>query len=152
MVIPIILLSLAQARLYTSNNHPNFGTKPIYGKQPRDEACDVTVAGVAGCSGMIDIGSNGSEMFYWMTYAEGQDINAMNNTTPVIMWLQGGPGCSSMTGLFFELGPLRVASDCVPYKAALSWNKYYHLLFVDNPIGAGYSFAGAKEDYVTSYT
>lgn len=76
----------------------------------------------------------------------------MNNTTPVIMWLQGGPGCSSMTGLFFELGPLRVAKDCVPYKAALSWNKYYHLLFVDNPIGAGYSFAGAKEDYVTSYT
>lgn len=92
-------------------------------------------------------------MFYWMLYKNGTSSIEATDKTPVILWLQGGPGCSSMTGLFEELGPLRLNQTTMElYKTPISWQNDYHLLFIDNPIGAGYSYAASKDDYVTNYT
>lgn len=62
----------------------------------------------------------------------------------MILWLQGGPGASSLYGLFEEIGPFRVggASGDVTQEYALewnphSWNRNYSLLFVDSPVGTG---------------
>lgn len=48
----------------------------------------------------------GSNMFFWYYPAQNGDPNA-----PLIMFLQGGPGASSMFGLFSEMGPYKVSAD-----------------------------------------
>ncbi|EER14821.1 conserved hypothetical protein [Perkinsus marinus ATCC 50983] len=55
---------------------------------------------------------------------------------PLILWLNGGPGCSSMIGLFKENGPCRF--NDTDY-SDLSWNEQANLLYVDQPAGTGFS-------------
>ena len=80
--------------------------------------------------------SCGSNLFYWFFPAI--DGNA---SAPLLMWLNGGPGSTSMYGLFNEHGPFSVAADgqtLVP--RAASWNNHYAMLYVDNPVGTGFSY------------
>ena len=59
---------------------------------------------------------------------------------PLVLWLQGGPGCSGGLGLFWELGPYRVHEDKVTlYKNADSWNSIANVLMIDQPAGTGFS-------------
>ena len=62
-----------------------------------------------------------------------------------MIWLQGGPGGSSMFGLFAEMGPYSLEPVGPDKKMTTvlrnsSWNKNYGMLFIDNPVGAGFSF------------
>ena len=82
-----------------------------------------------------------STLHYWFAAYEGKDDW---RTKPVVLWLNGGPGCSSMDGLFLELGPLRVAPGSPNGKARLerrpsSWHRAAHALFLDQPVGTGFS-------------
>jgi cathepsin A (carboxypeptidase C) len=58
------------------------------------------------------------------------------------MWLNGGPGCSSSTGLLFELGPCSISDEGTntthnPH----SWNAHANMIFLDQPINTGYSYS-----------
>ena len=53
------------------------------------------------------------------------------------MWLQGGPGASSLFGLFVINGPLQVYENLTLDERDVTWNKNYSMLYVDNPVGAG---------------
>lgn len=60
------------------------------------------------------------------------------NIGPV--WLNGGPGCSSLTGLAYENGPLKFyARSAVPTLNNASWTRLAHVLYIDQPVGTGYS-------------
>jgi vitellogenic carboxypeptidase-like protein len=86
----------------------------------------------------------GSNMFFWYFPAQNGNPQA-----PLVMFLQGGPGASSMFGLFREMGPYQVASDgktLIPNP--FTWNKQYSLMFVDNPVGAGWSFTQDVRGFV----
>jgi vitellogenic carboxypeptidase-like protein len=76
-----------------------------------------------------------------------------NKDAPIVMWLQGGPGGSSLIGSFAELGPFKLECDeksnCREVERNTSWNDHAHLLIVDNPVGTGYSY-GAKDELVTT--
>lgn len=63
-------------------------------------------------------------------------------TAPVTMWLNGGPGCSSMTGVLFENGPCRVANDGhnITYNKH-SWTAHSNMIFLDQPVNVGYSYS-----------
>ena len=56
--------------------------------------------------------------------------------------LQGGPGCASMFGMLYELGPDSVQPDLRLKKNPGAWNFASGLLFMDQPIGTGFSPAG----------
>jgi carboxypeptidase C (cathepsin A) len=67
---------------------------------------------------------------------------------PVLLWSNGGPGCSSLLGLFAENGPYILDNNnqvCVenPYP----WNKNASLLYIESPAGVGFSRAGAEADW-----
>lgn len=91
--------------------------------------------------------TNGSLMFYWFTPAE----NTVDSDAPLLIWLQGGPGSSGMMGLLFELGPyyLNEAIELEP-RTFGNWNQNYNVLFLDQPIGTGYSVAGQADAYATT--
>jgi cathepsin A (carboxypeptidase C) len=61
---------------------------------------------------------------------------------PLILWLNGGPGCSSTTGLLFELGPCSVVDEGQSLKYNnYSWNSHANVIFLDQPINVGYSYS-----------
>ncbi|XP_063220976.1 venom serine carboxypeptidase-like [Bacillus rossius redtenbacheri] len=91
--------------------------------------------------------SNGSNTFFWFFPAEHDYKNA-----PVVLWLQGGPGSTSLFGLFEELGPFSVAEDSSTLiRNPYSWHKNHSLLFIDNPVGAGFSYT-TSDNYPTEET
>ena len=67
-----------------------------------------------------------------------------NPNAPVVLWLQGGPGASSLHGMFTEIGPFTIDEDLKVVPRAdgdYSWNQKYSLLFIDNPVGVGWSWS-----------
>jgi len=61
---------------------------------------------------------------------------------PLLIWLQGGPGVSSLFGMYTEIGPYKIVNDSGVLKPEImdpDWNEKYHLMFVDQPIGVGWS-------------
>ncbi|XP_015598359.1 retinoid-inducible serine carboxypeptidase [Cephus cinctus] len=78
-----------------------------------------------------------AHMFWWLYYTTAK-VNISYYEKPLLIWLQGGPGASSTGyGNFEELGPLDLHLNYRNY----TWVKDYNILFIDNPIGAGFSFS-----------
>ncbi|XP_011266007.2 venom serine carboxypeptidase isoform X1 [Camponotus floridanus] len=88
-----------------------------------------------------------SNLFFWF-------FPAMHNpeTAPVVVWLQGGPGATSLIGLFLENGPFIVTANKTLKMRKYSWNSEHNVIYIDNPVGTGYSFTHDKKGYVTSAT
>ncbi|XP_015075010.1 serine carboxypeptidase-like 50 [Solanum pennellii] len=103
-------------------------------------------------SGYLRVNDTTSSAIFY-TFYEAQNLTTPLSQTPLLIWLQGGPGCSSMLGNFYELGPWRVSSSHIQKieHVALnpnnrSWNRIFGLLFLDNPIGVGFSIAATPEE------
>ncbi|XP_077411859.1 retinoid-inducible serine carboxypeptidase [Vanacampus margaritifer] len=88
---------------------------------------------------------DGAHMFWWLYYADSPFVKYQE--FPLIMWLQGGPGGSgSGFGNFEEIGPLD--TDLKPRKS--SWVQAANVLFVDNPVGSGFSYTDKPDCYATN--
>jgi carboxypeptidase C (cathepsin A) len=84
--------------------------------------------------------------FYWFFEKRSTSTSSSDGPIPLLIWLNGGPGCSSMLGLLTENGPCLVneAGDGTmvnPY----SWNEVAHVLFLDQPATVGYSYGRAND-------
>ncbi|KAE8444100.1 hypothetical protein EG329_000882 [Mollisiaceae sp. DMI_Dod_QoI] len=80
--------------------------------------------------------SQNMSMWFWFFEARNDPDSA-----PLALWLNGGPGCSSMIGLFQENGPCQFYNnDTTPSLNPYSWNEYANMLYVDQPIGTGFSY------------
>ncbi|KAJ0409681.1 hypothetical protein ATCC90586_007470 [Pythium insidiosum] len=87
-------------------------------------------------SGYLPI-SNGGEAFYF--FAESQSTSAQSD--PVLLWLNGGPGASSLAGCFSENGPLLVNDDGVSLRVNdHAWNQNANFVCIESPIGVGFSY------------
>lgn len=94
--------------------------------------------------GYVTIREN-AHMFWWLHYTT--DAVAKYTDRPLIVWLQGGPGSSSTGyGNFFELGPWN--ENLKPRNT--SWDKYANILFVDNPVGTGFSYVDEENAFTTT--
>ncbi|KDO31612.1 hypothetical protein SPRG_03532 [Saprolegnia parasitica CBS 223.65] len=85
-------------------------------------------------AGHLPLPSNGQKMFYWLVESENDPAN-----DPLVLWLNGGPGCSSLAGLFTELGPFVVEGDLSVVRNTYAWNRKANLLFLESPAGVGFS-------------
>lgn len=61
-----------------------------------------------------------------------------------MLWLNGGPGCSSLTGLFLELGPASINKKLNIVNNPHSWNQNASVIFLDQPVNVGYSYSGSS--------
>lgn len=99
-------------------------------------------------SGYFTVNHTSQAHMFWVFYEAlnvGRD-GPLISETPIVLWLQGGPGCSSMTGNFYEFGPWHIGPDNLLHKNNNTWNQKYALLFMDNPVGTGYSMVERDED------
>eukprot|EP00548_Thalassiothrix_antarctica_P004937 CAMPEP_0194130158 /NCGR_PEP_ID=MMETSP0152-20130528/1268_1 /TAXON_ID=1049557 /ORGANISM="Thalassiothrix antarctica, Strain L6-D1" /LENGTH=525 /DNA_ID=CAMNT_0038824585 /DNA_START=46 /DNA_END=1623 /DNA_ORIENTATION=+ len=111
-----------------------------------DEFCDVNSK-----SGYISLDDSkydqkgeDKHLFYWMFEKRGSSEDG--DSIPFIVWLTGGPGCSSSLALLTENGPCSVNKDgkstsLNPY----SWTEAGHVLWLDQPAGVGFSY-GSETD------
>ena len=89
---------------------------------------------------IIDLHDDSNRLYYSMFYWLVHSMNAKADT-PLLIWLNGGPGASSLTALFAENGPFRINTEKLSlHFFNATWAKYYHMLFIDNPIGTGFSY------------
>ncbi|XP_021286346.1 serine carboxypeptidase-like 45 [Herrania umbratica] len=82
-------------------------------------------------------------LFYYFVEAE---IDAASK--PLVLWLNGGPGCSSVgVGAFSENGPFRPNGE-VLVRNDYSWNREANMLYLETPIGVGFSYSTNSSSYV----
>ncbi|KAF8108100.1 hypothetical protein N665_0115s0106 [Sinapis alba] len=88
--------------------------------------------------------SNGRAMFYW--FFEAMDLP---KEKPLVLWLNGGPGCSSVGyGATQEIGPFLVDTNDNGLKFnPYAWNKEANMLFLESPVGVGFSYSNTTSDY-----
>ncbi|XP_054813161.1 serine carboxypeptidase-like 51 isoform X1 [Prosopis cineraria] len=85
-----------------------------------------------------------AHMFWWL-YRSPYRVEHPSKPWPIILWLQGGPGASGVgIGNFEEVGPLD--TNLKPRNS--TWLQKADLLFVDNPVGTGFSFVEHKDLFV----
>ncbi|ONI00972.1 hypothetical protein PRUPE_6G114600 [Prunus persica] len=85
-----------------------------------------------------------AHMFWWL-YRSSNRVEDPSKPWPIILWLQGGPGASGVgIGNFEEIGPLD--TNLNPRNS--TWLQEADLLFVDNPVGTGFSFVEEKSLFV----
>lgn len=85
-------------------------------------------------TGTVDV-SIDRRLFYWFFESRNDP-----SKDPVIVWLNGGPGSSSMFGLFNEIGACSLDSTSnKTYINEWAWNNNASVLFLDQPAGVGFS-------------
>jgi len=109
-------------------------------KKPK--LCDDSVQQYSGYIPFTGADGSKKQFFFWLFESRGKP-----STDPLIMWLSGGPGCSSLLALFGENGPCSVTEDGKnttrnPY----SWTNYANVMWVDQPAETGFSEGSYVKD------
>ncbi|CAN1339479.1 Serine carboxypeptidase-like 49 [Linum perenne] len=65
---------------------------------------------------------------------------------PVVIWLTGGPGCSSELAIFYENGPFSIADNMTLVWNKYGWDQASNLIYVDQPTGTGFSYSTDRRD------
>ena len=91
--------------------------------------------------GFIKVGGDAADIFYWGFPSQSNPL-----TDPVVFWFNGGPGVSSILGLLEENGPFLLNNETSNLDInEWGWNKNSTLIFVDHPIGVGFSHGGIRD-------
>lgn len=112
-------------------------------------------------SGFVSNDDDAFLHYYWV-FPE----NVPPETAPVIFWTNGGPGCSSMEGWGYEIGPFTflywntTAAEGVngyngtaPFaRNPYTWARNAHVVFVENPPGVGFSYRTDDNDFAINDT
>lgn len=105
---------------------------PTYGKPPTKQYSGYLNASDA---------EPGTYLHYWLAEA----AVAEPHKAPVVLWLNGGPGSSSVLGMLQEQGPLIIDQGGKLLDNPYSWTRLANLLILESPAGVGYSYCAAME-------
>ncbi|KAG5481014.1 hypothetical protein LSCM1_06690 [Leishmania martiniquensis] len=130
LLMALLLAMVSSACLRTVN-----ATAPHHGYAP----CDSSVLQASGYIPIPGVNNTVKNFFFWLFAPRHWPVDG--TSPPVIMWMTGGPGCSSTMALLTELGPCMMNETSGElYRNAYGWNDEAYLLFVDQPTGVGYSY------------
>ncbi|KAI1294680.1 Lysosomal protective protein [Halotydeus destructor] len=88
-------------------------------------------------SGYLKTASSNRLLHYWFV-----ESSRSPQKDPLVLWLNGGPGCSSLAGLLTENGPFHIQPDGeTVYMNNNSWNQVANVLYLESPAGVGFSYA-----------
>ena len=94
-------------------------------------------------SGYLNVNPN-KALFY--VFVESQDTKNQQ-TDPVLVWFNGGPGCSSLLALFQEHGPYVYDDGETLLKPnPFPWNSRANVLYIESPAGVGFTYAATDDD------
>ncbi|KAG7593789.1 Alpha/Beta hydrolase fold [Arabidopsis thaliana x Arabidopsis arenosa] len=105
-------------------------------------------------TGYIGVGEGEKEqLFYYFIKSENN-----HEEDPLIIWLTGGPACTALSALAFEIGPLTFKTK--GYNGGLpslvsttySWTKVASIIFLDQPVGTGFSYSTSPLSHKPSDT
>ncbi|KAG6587819.1 Serine carboxypeptidase 24, partial [Cucurbita argyrosperma subsp. sororia] len=133
VVVVVVAAAIATAMAVPEHEHDRITSLP--GQPP------VTFSQY---SGYVTVNQqHGRALFYWLTEAASQP-----EKKPLILWLNGGPGCSSVAyGASEEIGPFRIDKTASSlYLNKYSWNKDANLLFLESPAGVGFSYTNTSSN------
>lgn len=90
--------------------------------------------------------TGGRKLHYWFAESERSPKD-----DPLVLWLNGGPGCSSLAGFLTEQGPFRVSRN--DSRTILlneyRWNQVASVIFLESPAGVGFSYREGSSDLTT---
>ena len=89
-------------------------------------------------SGYLAIDGTPKQLHYVFAESQGNPT-----TDPLVIWFNGGPGCSSMLGFTQEHGPFVMEDGGSTFnKNDYSWNREANMLYIESPAGVGFSYCG----------
>ncbi|GAV57714.1 Peptidase_S10 domain-containing protein, partial [Cephalotus follicularis] len=102
------------------------------------------------------VGVDESEDVQYFYYFIESERNSLED--PLVLWITGGPGCSSLSGLALETGPIHF--QMVEYNGSLptltlnpySWTKVANIIFLDAPVDTGFSYSKTSQGSKTADT
>ncbi|KAM0793197.1 hypothetical protein ACM66B_000667 [Microbotryomycetes sp. NB124-2] len=126
--------------VYTSLNHPDFEHHAVRVKNTTGW-CEENAQSM---TGYID--AHGRSLFFYFFASRSNP-----DKDDVLLWTNGGPGASSALGLFMENGPCTVNADGNSTKSnPHSWNEAANVIFIDQPVGVGFSHGSSGVTVFTS--
>jgi serine carboxypeptidase 1 len=104
--------------------------------------------------GYVSINSTyGSSMFYALSSDD--TVPATKRAErPLVMFLQGGPGASSLFSYYLETGPTKIEATSATTWSLVNrshtWIRHANMLYVDNPVGTGFSYTNDPRGFSTT--
>lgn len=133
----------APTNFTTATGHANVSLR--YNEVPTG-ICELDPS-VKSYAGYADVGPN-QHLFFWFFEARNQDPT----TAPLTVWINGGPGSSSMIGLFQENGPCNIDANGNVISNPYSWSNASNMIFIDSPVQTGFSYSVPSPGYINSTT
>lgn len=126
-------LSALSSDFFTALDHPAYPKHSVRVK--KSKFCDGQVDAY---TGYIDVEAR--HLFFYFFESRGDP-----EKDDVVLWTNGGPGCSSAVGLYMELGPCRIKDENGTHYNPYAWNEKANVFFIDQPVGVGFSYADHGE-------
>ncbi|KAI4318751.1 hypothetical protein MLD38_032421 [Melastoma candidum] len=105
------------------------------------------ISAVVGSGRYVGVGElEEVQLFYYFAESENRPED-----DPLILWLTGGPGCSGLSGLIYEVGKCKLPSNPRSLLIDSSWNDT-RMIFVDSHVGTGFSYSITQQGYNTNDT
>eukprot|EP00891_Asterochloris_glomerata_P006219 jgi/Astpho2/6219/e_gw1.00088.45.1_t len=111
--------------------HTGKGTLPPSGKAPLS------------CCRYVTVDEDAGRALYYVF----QESLGKPDSDPLVLWLNGGPGCSSLAGGFLsELGPFYPTADGELRPNEFTWTSYANIIFLESPAFVGWSYSNSTQD------
>ena len=133
-LVPIALSQFVPAPTELTTKQGYAGISVRYKEVPTG-ICELD-PNVRSYAGYADVAPD-QHIFWWFFEARNQDPS----TAPLTTWINGGPGSSSMIGLFQELGPCGIDGNGNVVNNPYSWSNVSNMLFIDQPTQVGFSYS-----------
>ncbi|KFK33957.1 hypothetical protein AALP_AA5G083800 [Arabis alpina] len=135
-----VFLFLSLASEINCTSQQNVKDKDVINKLPGQPSINFKQYG-----GYVPVDKSGKRFFYYYFV---EAIKA--NSSPLVIWFNGGPGCSSLKGALTENGPFRIQSDGKTlFRNPYSWNKEANMLYLESPADVGFSYTNTpKMQYI----